>query len=115
MTLDYNFEFNNIVGTLRIFLTVTPTDGGSALRMRTWIDGRTASSLFVKTIAWILTGISASQLNADVAIIENKIRLRKPMIQPYDGPYNRVNAWLKQFYSEGTTDIFDCKTYKNDW
>ena len=32
-------------------------------------------------------------------ILEEKIRLRKPLLQPFDGPYNRTNNWLRQFYS----------------
>ena len=31
-------------------------------------------------------------------ILDEKIRLRKPLLQPFDGPYNRTNSWLKQFY-----------------
>ncbi len=97
-------------------MTTTPTDGGSILRVRTWVDGRVANNFLIKALAVVLTGISASQLNADVAILENKIRLRKPLIQPFDGPYNRVNSWLKQFYSESSnTNGYSCEAYKNDW
>ena len=32
--------------------------------------------------------------------MENKIRLAKPMLQAMDGPFLRINAWLKQFYSK---------------
>jgi hypothetical protein len=97
-------------------VTTTPTDGGSILRVRTWVDGRVANNFLIKALAVVLTGISASQLNADVAILENKIRLRKPLIQPFDGPYNRVNSWLKQFYSESSnTNGYSCEAYKNDW
>lgn len=102
-------------GIIKAFVTTTPMDGGSVMRVRTWVDGRVANNIFVKTLAWWLTGISASQLNADLEILENKIRLRKPLIQPFDGPYNRVNAWLKQFYSEGSMNAKLCDAYKNDW
>ena len=85
------------------------------MRVRTWIDRRANATILTRTIAWFLTGISASQLNADINVLQNKIRLRKPMIQPYDGPYNRVQAWLKQFYSEGTAAASKCDAYKNDW
>lgn len=92
---------------------MTPADDGSILRVRTWIDGRTNSNLLTKAIAWLLTGISASQLNADVEILENRIRLRKPYVQPFDGPYNRTNAWMKQFYSDSTPATSE--SYINDW
>ena len=85
------------------------------MRVRTWIDGRANNNIFIKTLAWFLTGISASQLNADVNVLENKIRLRRPMIQPFDGPYNRAQAWMKRFYSEGTEAAGKCDAYKNDW
>jgi hypothetical protein len=96
---------------------MTPVDDGTSLRVRTWMDPRVARSPLIQAVAVLITGISASQLNADVDILENKIRLRKPLIQPFDGPYNRVNAWLKQFYSEGSEKCghISCEAYKNDW
>jgi len=109
----FNIPFT--LGTFRAFVTTTPVEGGSLLRVKTWIDPRCSQSILLKTLAWWLTGISASQLTADVGILENKIRLQKPMIQPYDGPYNRTNAWLKQFYSEGSDHAHTCTEYKNDW
>lgn len=72
------------------------------------------NSYLLRGLAWLLTGISASQLQLDVDILNNKIRLKKPLIQPFDGPYNRVNAWLKQFYSEGSVNVGK-GCYKNDW
>jgi hypothetical protein len=105
----------NPVGTLKAFVTTTPTDGGSIFRMRTWIDGRSNNNFFIKTLAWFMAGIAASQLKADADILEYKIRLRKPFVQPFDGPYNRINAWLKTFYSEGSDNAARCDSYKNDW
>jgi hypothetical protein len=84
------------------------------MRARTWIDKRTKKSLYIRFIAWILQGVSASQLSSDFEIMKNKIRLKKPIIQPYDGPYNRTNTWLKQFYSESSFSIGD-GCYRNDW
>jgi hypothetical protein len=88
------------------------------MRVRTWLDGKSSQSWVIKAIAWFLTGISASQLRADVDILCNRIRLRKPMTQPYDGPFARTNNWLKQFYSAGSENVGQhaaCKAYKNDW
>eukprot|EP00600_Ochromonadales_sp_CCMP1393_P000017 CAMPEP_0174978182 /NCGR_PEP_ID=MMETSP0004_2-20121128/14045_1 /TAXON_ID=420556 /ORGANISM="Ochromonas sp., Strain CCMP1393" /LENGTH=446 /DNA_ID=CAMNT_0016229493 /DNA_START=32 /DNA_END=1372 /DNA_ORIENTATION=- len=111
--MTFNIPFT--LGTFKSFVTTTPVDGGSILRVRTWIDNKTFHNPLLKTLAWWLAGISASQLYADVDILENKIRLRKPMIQPYDGPYNRVNAWMKSFYSESSEQARKCDAYKNDW
>lgn len=96
---------------------MTPVDNGTSLRVRTWMDQRVARSWLLQFIAFLLTGISASQLNADVDILENKIRLRKPLVQPFDGPYSRTNAWLKLFLSESSapTGHIGCDAYKNDW
>jgi hypothetical protein len=104
-------------GTIKIFLSMTPVDNGTSLRVRSWMDHRVANSYLLRAIAFLITGISASQLNADVDILENKIRLRKPLVQPFDGPFNRTNAWLKQFYSESspTAGHIGCDAYKNDW
>eukprot|EP00428_Durinskia_dybowskii_P063892 CAMPEP_0170379668 /NCGR_PEP_ID=MMETSP0117_2-20130122/13461_1 /TAXON_ID=400756 /ORGANISM="Durinskia baltica, Strain CSIRO CS-38" /LENGTH=435 /DNA_ID=CAMNT_0010635113 /DNA_START=57 /DNA_END=1364 /DNA_ORIENTATION=- len=111
----FNIPFT--IGAIKIFLSMTPVDNGTSLRVRTWMDKRVQNSLLLRGIAFMLTGISASQLNADVDILENKIRLRKPLVQPYDGPYSRTNAWLKQFYSESsaTHGHISCDAYKNDW
>lgn len=83
------------------------------MRVKTYITHETNSSLFARSLAWLLTGISASQLASDIKILENKIKLRKPILQPFDGPYNRVNTWLKQFYDENSYENQD--KYKNDW
>jgi nitrite reductase/ring-hydroxylating ferredoxin subunit len=104
-------------GTIKIFLSMTPIDNGTSLRVRSWMDRRVFNSYLLRAIAFLITGISASQLNADVDILENKIRLRKPLVQPFDGPFNRTNAWLKQFYSESSPTVghIGCDAYKNDW
>lgn len=67
----------------------------------------------MRGLGWVLTGLSASQLGSDIEILENKVRLNKPMIQPFDGPFMRTNAWLKQFYSENSKGVQD--RYKLDW
>jgi hypothetical protein len=86
------------------------------MRVRTFIDFRVRFSPIKRFIAWILAGISASQLITDIDILVNKIRLEKPLLQPFDGPYNRVKGWLKQFYSEGSAAANEVLTkYKNDW
>jgi len=109
----FNIPFT--IGAIKAFVTTTPTEGGSIMRVRTWCDDRVATTFWKKWIAWILTGISASQLQNDIVILENKIRQKKPILQPFDGPYNRTNAWLKQFYSASSSSTGDCKAYKNDW
>jgi hypothetical protein len=48
--------------------------------------------------------------------MENKIRLKKPLVVPFDGPYNRTNAWLKQFYSTKSLSVGETQgAYQNDW
>lgn len=69
------------------------------MRVRTFCN---SSNPLVRALCWVLTGLSASQLYSDVEIMENKIRLKKPQLVRGDGPYNRTNAWLKQFYSESS-------------
>eukprot|EP01036_Dinobryon_divergens_P023117 gene23117-31434_t len=93
----FNIPFT--IGAFKAFVTTTPVDGGSIMRVRTWADARVMSSPWKRFICWILAGISASQLVCDIKILEEKIRLRKPLLQPFDGPYNRTNSWLRQFYS----------------
>ncbi len=105
---------------MKVLVTTTPTEGnGSIMRARTFIDARTASSLWRRAIAWLLAGISASQLAADIDIMCNKIRLKRPILQPFDGPYQRMNTWLKQFYSEGSDKLaascHEVVAYANDW
>jgi hypothetical protein len=34
--------------------------------------------------------------------MENRIRLKKPMLVKSDGPYARTNAWMKKFYSKSS-------------
>jgi hypothetical protein len=104
-----------VPGALKAFVTTTPTEGGSIMRVRTWMDSRVATSYWMRYLAWVITGISASQLQNDIVIMENKIRQKKPILQPFDGPYNRTSAWLKQFYSTSSGHTAECKAYKNDW
>lgn len=55
-------------------------------------------------------------LASDISILENKIRLKKPLLVPFDGPYNRTNAWLKQFYSTKSLAVGETQgAYQNDW
>jgi len=114
----FNIPFT--IGEFKVFVSTTPVEGGSIMKVRTMIDDRVARSFWKRCIAWLLQGISASQLMADIDIMCNKIRLKKPILQPFDGPYNRTNRWLKQFYSDGSKkfneEIFNSTTaYQNDW
>lgn len=95
-------------------MNTTPVEGGSVMRVRTWVDSRVKNSLFIRLVAWVLVGISSSQLGSDIDILENKIRLKKPTIVPFDGPYNRTSAWMRQFYSENSPTVGQ-QPYKNDW
>ena len=84
------------------------------MRVRTWVDQRVNNNILLKWLAWFFSGISASQLWADIVVMNNKIRMKKPVLQPFDGPYNRTNAWLKQFYSESSSSVSQ-QGYRNDW
>eukprot|EP01034_Spumella_vulgaris_P026940 gene26940-33592_t len=90
----FNIPFT--IGALKAFVTTTPTEGGSIMRVRTWMDSRVATSYWMKYLAWVITGISASQLQNDIVIMENKIRQKKPILQPFDGPYNRTSELAQQ-------------------
>jgi hypothetical protein len=84
------------------------------MRVRTFIDQRVARNPLLRFVAYVLSGISGSQLASDLDILCNKIRLKKPMVQRYDGPHMRVNAWLKQFYSENSGKVGQ-GAYSLDW
>jgi hypothetical protein len=101
---------------VKAFLSFTPVEGGTNIRIRTWYDERVRRSWWKQWIAWLMAGIAASQLQYDVRILKNRIRPRKPIIQPPDGPFNRVNTWLKQFYSESSQAASSPTCgYNNDW
>ena len=108
----FNIPFT--IGSFKAFVSMTPCEGGCVMRVRTWIDERTKKSWFVSFIAWLLVGISTSNLANDLLIVEKKLRLKKPLLQPFDGPYNRVNAWMKQFYSESSEKV-GTGAYCPDW
>ena len=108
------FDIPFTIGTFKVCVFTTPVEGGSVMRVRTFIDKRTWRNPLVYAICWVLSGISASQLQSDIDILTNKIRLRKPMTQRYDGPWGRVNGWLKQFYSEGSDSVGQA-SYCPDW
>eukprot|EP01038_Epipyxis_sp_PR26KG_P014942 gene14942-20100_t len=110
--MTFNIPFK--IGAFKVFVTTTPVDGGSIMRVRTWVDKRVDNSFVLRILTWFLAGISASQLWVDIVIMNNKIRLKKPVLQPFDGPYNRTNAWLKQFYS-ASSSILAQQGYRNDW
>jgi hypothetical protein len=63
------------IGTFKAFVTTTPVEGGSIMRVRTYIDNRVRRSFWKRIIAFLLTGISASQLISDIDILCNKIRV----------------------------------------
>lgn len=109
-----SFHIPFTIGCFKAFVTTTPVEGGSIMRVRTWIDYRTRVSLFKRIIAWVLVGISSSQLASDIDILVNKIRNKKPILVPFDGPYNRTNVWLKQFYSVSSSSVGK-EGYKNEW
>mgnify|MGYP003386453679 CR=1 FL=1 len=108
------FHIPFTIGTFKVFVTTTPCDGGAIMKVRTWIDSRTQNSPLITAIAWLLAGLSASQLASDIDIIINKIRPKKPMIVPDDGPFNRTTAWLKMFYSDSSGQV-GLEGFKNDW
>lgn len=84
------------------------------MKVRTWIDGRVRSSFWKPYIAWFLSGVSASQLMSDIDIMCNKIRLTKPILVKGDGPFHKVDKWLKNFYSESSAKI-TTGHYHPDW
>ena len=110
----FHIPFN--LGVVKVFVGTTPVEGGSIMRVSTWVDEQTWRSPVKSFIAWLVSGVSASQLQSDIDILSNKIRLKKPILQPFDGPYNRVNAWLKQFYTAASANVGKATcSYKNDW
>jgi hypothetical protein len=108
------FHIPFTIGSLKAFVSYTPVEGGVLMRVRTFIDKRTSKSIFRRFVAWLLVGISTSNLASDLVILERKCRYRKPILQPFDGPSNRVNAWMKQFISPGTESVGE-KLSCSDW
>ena len=53
-----------------MILTVTPVEGGSIMRARTWVDATTRFNPFKRLIAWLLIGISASQLGLSLILLK---------------------------------------------
>jgi len=102
-----------VLGAFQVIFTMLPVDGGIILRARTWIDRRTQLNPFIYAISYLLQGISASQLWNDVVIMDNKIRLTKPTLQPGDGPWRVTNTWRQIFLSNSSGKAELC--YKNDW
>jgi len=101
------------IGAIRAIQFVTPTEGGAVSRAQYYLDGKSRYNPLARFLAWMIVGIGQSQLEADTIILEKKIRLRKPMLQSVDGPWNKVNNWLKNFYSESSSK---CHLHiKNDW
>lgn len=41
------------------------------------------------------------QWREDIAIWENKVYLRKPILVKGDGPMMKTRRWFSQFYNEG--------------
>lgn len=77
----------------------------SSPHFQTLID---SDSWLVRAVGWLVTGVAVSQLAADIEIMSHRIRLRKPMRQPRDGPpgsAGRLAAWLAQFYSAGSDRV----------
>eukprot|EP00939_MAST-03C_sp_MAST-3C-sp1_P001671 g1671.t1 len=89
----------------KVFVSTTPCPGGSIMRARTFCTASLCGNPLMRFIAWLLVGVSAAQLKQDIVIMENRTRLRKPQLVPFDGPYMRTGAWLKQFYSENSGGV----------
>ncbi|MCH9683021.1 MAG: Rieske 2Fe-2S domain-containing protein [Deltaproteobacteria bacterium] len=58
-------------------------------------------------LVWYVVGNWISQWRNDIAIWENKIHLRKPLLVPGDGPIHKLRRWFGQFYPEETTPEAD--------
>lgn len=107
------FHIPFTIATLKAFFIYTPTEGGVNMRVQTYLSGNAKYNPIARFIAWLIVGISTNQLEADTIIIEKKIRLKKPLVQSTDGPWTKVNNWLKQFYSSNSSQ---CHLHiKNDW
>lgn len=106
------FHIPFTIGCLKVLVATTPVEGhNSIMRVRTFVN---SSSIFIRAVAWIVAGVSASQLQADIDIMSNKVRLSKPMRQYYDGPQRAVEGWLKQFYSASSERV-GCGSFVPDW
>jgi len=82
------------------------------MRIRVWLSNR---SLSLRLISWFVIGTSLSQMLADIDIMENKIRRKKPPVTKDCGPWATVNSWLKQFYSRSSHLVGTHSLDLNDW
>lgn len=107
------FHIPIFIGNMKVFVSTTPCEGGSIMNVRTYVDKWIRWNPVSRGIAWMLAGISAAQLMADIVIMTNRIRMKKPLLVATDGPYNRSNAWARTFYSESSEKVGTF--YRNDW
>ena len=61
-----------------------------------------ASRSMPRWLVFYVVGNWISQWRNDIAIWENKIHLRKPLLVPGDGPIHRLRRWFQQFYPAST-------------
>lgn len=102
------------LGNWKVFVNTTPVEGGSVMSIRTYVDKSIRWNPLSRFITWVITGGTLTQLMSDVVVMSNRIRLKKPLSVPNDGPYSRSNAWLlKNFYTESSEQVG--KGYRNDW
>mmetsp|Transcript_3957 Transcript_3957/g.11200 ORF Transcript_3957/g.11200 Transcript_3957/m.11200 type:complete len:455 (-) Transcript_3957:383-1747(-) len=72
-----------------------------------------ASENIPNFLASYVVGEWVSNWWADVAVWEEKIRRTQPALVKGDGPINRGRRWFKQFYSEGSEEAAQPRSF--DW
>lgn len=97
---------------IKILVTTTPVQGGSVMRVRAWFNRQNP---LWRLLAWLVTGVSASQLAADIDIMQGRLRPKRPMVTKKCGPYQSTSRWLKQFYSKSSASISTDGTFPADW
>merc|ERR1712224_57261 len=82
------------LGAFNALVTTTPVEGGSVMRVRTFVS---ATSWLGRLVAWLLIGVSAAHLQSDIDILVHRIRPHAPTyITKGCGPYALVMRWVKQ-------------------
>jgi cholesterol 7-dehydrogenase len=95
--VTFHFDVPSM-GRIVLYQTHTPE---APLRQRVrfrWYAERTMP----RALVWYVVGNWISQWREDIAIWENKIHQRKPMLVREDGPILAMRKWYGRFYPSGT-------------
>jgi len=92
-----SFEFDTPVGRIVLFQSHLPMEQLATRVELEWFAERKIWKLLV----WYVVGNWINQWKNDIAIWENKIHTRSPLLTKGDGPIFKLRKWFSQFYDNG--------------